>query len=401
MSPILPFDVIALIIDIAVENKDINLLKEFALVSHSFLQICSKHLFATIELHDTIPRPHEYVHEDDRSSKRGFVKLLKSKSDVANYIRKLTYKVCHYDGNDRLLSPILLNFLPTFSHLNCLTIAASDRNWIHLDSSLTSSFLHLMHLPTINHIDLSHIECFPLSSLALSVNLHRLDISYMSCPYGSPEIVETARMPKIREFHTSGSALLTTELLHAKRQDGQPAFNFIHLRRLSMVLCQIEDRQNLQHLLQNAKVLGKLHLSVVHGSLVGLLSSARTLKVLDLSVPFWDRRSSIFLGGACEALEALAGHNMLEALSFEVRVGAIIGGTEGFVGSIIQRVEEVLVKSGWSALRQVSIKVKVAPFKNGEKLLEALQSLPNRYLRHLSKLDSVAFNYSAILYEYS
>ena len=46
----LPFDIIVLIIDIVGENKDINLLKELALVSHSFLQICSKHLFATVEL---------------------------------------------------------------------------------------------------------------------------------------------------------------------------------------------------------------------------------------------------------------------------------------------------------------------------------------------------------------
>ena len=34
MSPVLPFDVIALIIDIIEENKDTNLLKELALVSH-------------------------------------------------------------------------------------------------------------------------------------------------------------------------------------------------------------------------------------------------------------------------------------------------------------------------------------------------------------------------------
>ena len=33
-----------------------------------------------------------------------------------------------------------------------------------------------MYLPTINHIDLSLIENFPLSSFTPSVNLHRLDI---------------------------------------------------------------------------------------------------------------------------------------------------------------------------------------------------------------------------------
>jgi hypothetical protein len=44
MSSVLPFDIIALIIDIVGENNDTDLLKELALVSHSFHQLCSKHL---------------------------------------------------------------------------------------------------------------------------------------------------------------------------------------------------------------------------------------------------------------------------------------------------------------------------------------------------------------------
>ena len=50
MSPVLPFDIITLIIDIVAENEDTDLLKELALVSRAFLQPCCKHLFATIEL---------------------------------------------------------------------------------------------------------------------------------------------------------------------------------------------------------------------------------------------------------------------------------------------------------------------------------------------------------------
>ena len=83
-----------------------------------------------------------------------------------------------------------------------------------------------MHLPTINHIDLSFIQGFLLSSFNPSVNLHRLDMYYLRCFYqheedGSLEIVvQSEMMPKIHEFHTSESDLLTTILLHAKKQDG-------------------------------------------------------------------------------------------------------------------------------------------------------------------------------------
>ena len=82
---------------------------------------------------------------------------------------------------------------------------------------------------------------------------------------------------------------------------------------------------------------------------MGLLSrSARTLKVLGLTVLY---RSSV-CSGVCEELEAMAGHNMQEALSFEVEVFG--QETEDFIGSVFQKVEEILVKPGWSALRQVS-----------------------------------------------
>jgi hypothetical protein len=154
--------------------------------------------------------------------------------------------------------------------------------------------------------------------------------------------------------------------------------------------------------LQSAESLEKLHLHLnnqVDRSLVELhdiLSpSARTLKVLDLTVPLYNNRVSVFLGGICEELEVLAGRNMLEALSFRVYVNGYK--TEDFIGSILQNVERVLVKPGWSALRKVSFKLIVAcqTRLESEELSESLQSLPDKYLSHLSKLDSVAFNYSA------
>ena len=396
MSPDLPFDIITLIIDIVGENNDRILLKELALVSHSFLQICSKYLFATIILHNATVKHHA-------SSKKGFVKLLESRPDVVKHIRKLTYNVGYYINNDdHQLSPILLNFLPTISRLNCLTITASYQNWNTLNSSLQSALLHLMHLPTINHIDLSNIQNFPLSSLTLSVNLHRLDMFHLGYlnpleEESSPEII-MEMMPKIREFHTSSSSLLMTKLFHARTYDGRPAFNFMDLRRVSMSLDVFDDGRNTRYLLQNAKLLENFDFSVFGArNLVGILSlSPRTLKVLNLKVALHNWGSTL-LGGLYEELEALAGHNMLEALSFAFHLDG--DETEDFIRSIIQKVEKVLVKhaSGWSVLKQVSFRVLIGPFGNSTELCEALQSLPDKYLSHLSKLESIAFNYSACL----
>jgi hypothetical protein len=108
-----------------------------------------------------------------------------------------------------------------------------------------------MHLPTINHIDLSYISNFPLSSLTSSVNLRRLDISDSDVghygPHGEDKILQS--LPKIREFHCSESpfsmtAMTTTALFYAKRPDGRPAFNFMDLRRVSMALTLSEEEKN-------------------------------------------------------------------------------------------------------------------------------------------------------------
>ena len=89
---------------------------------------------------------------------------------------------------------------------------------------------------------------------------------------------------------------------------------------------------------------------------------------------------------------------MLEA--FKLRVGIDADDTisiEGFLGSIFQIVENVLVKPGWSALRRVSFKLLTSGWDQGiaTRLCEALQSLPDKHLSHLSKLESVTFDYQA------
>ena len=308
MSPVLPFDIITLIIDVVGENEDTDLLKELALVSHSFLQICSKHLFATIELDDAC-----------LSSKRGFVKLLKSRPEVVEYIRKLTYKLGDYNPN----------FLRSIPHLNCLIITSSPRSsnvpdWKKLDPSLTSALLRLMHLPPIDHIEISYIQKFPLSSLIPCVNLLRLDILYLGHDCDSFETVPSEVMPKLREFRTTGSSLLAMKLLHAKLQDGRPAFNLMNLRRLSLFPEVFEDKSSIQYLLQRAKLLEELRLPDELGQgTVGLHDNlsptACTLKVLHLTMPFPPYGRVSPPTRLREELEAMAGHNVLEDLTFESR----------------------------------------------------------------------------------
>ena len=401
MSPVLPFEIITLIIDVVGENEDIDLLKELALVSHSFLQICSKHIFATIVLGDG------YAYSS--RSKKGFVKLLKSRPEIVKYIRKFTYNL--FDNipsfvvdRDRFISSILPNFLRSIPHLNCLIITSGsilEVDWKKVDSSLTSTLLHLMHLPTINRVVLSSIENFPLSSLIPCVNLLRLEVFLMSPDDDSFEIVPSEMMPKLRDFRTESSSLLTRKLLHVKMQDGRPAFNPINLRRLSFGAEKLEDNSKLRFLLQNAKLLEDLRLPNGLGqSIVGLhdiLSpTACTLKVLYFTSSFLFQHSIFDVSTParqlCEELEAMARHNVLETLSYTITMSSSENtedDADDFIGTIIQKVVGVLIKPGWSALRLVFFTVFHHAWRDSDrKNLEALQSLTDKCLSHILKLES-------------
>ena len=182
-----------------------------------------------------------------------------------------------YSDDYDLLPPILPNSLRTIPQFTCLIIAAEYA--ATLDSSLTSTLLHLLNLPTIKHIEISFFRNSPLSSLTSSAYL--FDVRRKD---GFLEIIQSEKM--LREFRTYDSSLVMTNLLHAKLRDSRPAFNFMDLRRLSISSTWSEEEQKYSNILQNAKFLEKLHLSVnSFRSMVRLLSpSARTLKVLVLTV---------------------------------------------------------------------------------------------------------------------
>ena len=94
MSQVLPFDIIALIIDIiARENKDPKLFSIW------------------VGLQVTVTDPIHHL----ASSKKAFVKLLKGRRTVVDSIHKLIYEVSHSNNERRphLLSRNLSNFFPT------------------------------------------------------------------------------------------------------------------------------------------------------------------------------------------------------------------------------------------------------------------------------------------------
>ena len=68
------------------------------------------------------------------------------------------------------------------------------------------------------------------------------------------------------------------------------------------------------------------------------------------------------------------------------------------IGLTFEEVDKVLIKPGWSALRQVSFKIKFTCWwESGLELYDTLQSLPDKYLSRLSNLESVASSFSTYI----
>ena len=110
-------------------------------------------------------------------------------------------------------------------------------------------------------------------------------------------------------------------MLCAKTQDRRPA-STPRILDDSRYVSQgpLQDERNIRYILQNAKLLEELQLSV-GSSFVGLLSlTAHTLKILDLSVPFHNKSVPLRLPELCEELEAMAGRNALDVLSFVFQI---------------------------------------------------------------------------------
>ena len=92
----------------------------------------------------------------------------------------------------------------------------------------------------------------------------------------------------------------------------------------------------------------------------------------------------------------MAGHNVLEALTYTITIGSSENkedDADDFVGTIIQKVGEVVVKTGWPDLRHVSFKVSRQARRDRAKS-ETLQSLTNKCLSRILKLESVQVTFS-------
>ena len=230
----LPLEVINLIIDdLAKYNDKLSSIKACALVCHSFLPLCRKHIFASVTLNAR--QPSSPISDD-------LNQLLSNSPHLAVYILNLDYHL-----NKKYKKEFAKNraswLLPMFKKLVKLqslkisydpyTSRKKVFDWMPLYERKV--LLPLLHFPTLTSINLSTIMNFPLADLAGCVNLKNLEIESLECSPNGVGVILEALPPTsvmLERLAINRGVKLVQQLCHARRPDGKPIIDFSSLKEI-------------------------------------------------------------------------------------------------------------------------------------------------------------------------
>jgi len=249
---VIPFDVYGLIIDsLAEDDEELTTMRACSLVSRAFLPLARKYIFASVKINNPLATSPSL----DR-----FVLLIEHNPKIGDYVRKFDYCLAAHDHIPHTLGKL--------TKLRSLTI------WHHTENKLVwrtnwpmrSALLHLMQLPTLNHLKLRWITNFPVSDLIHSSSLKHLEIEYIN--FAAKDIVPSSTTPLprksvcLREYSAGlRSASATKKLVEAKRPDGLPIVDFTALTRVTANFDDQEDINAIRPIFIQAKQLEEIDLT--------------------------------------------------------------------------------------------------------------------------------------------
>lgn len=265
--PALPLEIIGNIIDMLVDDgtNDLQHVKAFSLTCQSFLPLCRKHLFFSVHVIITNTGM-RYAH---RSEEFGY--LLRDTPVIARYIRRLEIRlyivhpqptVLYFPGCiPRLLTRLQLLVLVNEQREDPWYI----KNWNSIPPLIQHSLLSLMHLPTLNSLDLKWIDNFPISSLITCTNIKHLSAQRLNI---TGENDDTAfplsyNPMQLQSFEISLRYPEQLRLLAARCLDGRPVLDFTGLEKIIVRFpkAEMDPVVPIQDVFRRTQQLTDIHLS--------------------------------------------------------------------------------------------------------------------------------------------
>ena len=254
MLSMFPLEIEETILDLLAEDdpdERHSAMKKCSLVCKAFLPICRKHIFRSIVLN--------HYNMVSSLTTHAFERLLRETPEIADYIRKLDYRVIEADFE--LASPsiqAIQESLKQISRLEFLTVQQTTRLYPWSSNPIRPALLQLLHLPTLTHFKVSNIVDFVVSDLIPCINLKYLDIGFDLTEAAKP--IFSAALPQhsiqLNEFVAgTGSPTLIMKLCTAQRPDGRPIIDFGSLSKITLGLDSPNEGEASQELLRRCHVL--------------------------------------------------------------------------------------------------------------------------------------------------
>ena len=260
MASGVPFEVVEQIIDDVAKNRNnLSSIKACALVCHSFLPLCRKHIFASVTLNARNPFSPSGTSDD-------LNRLLLNSPYLAVYIRKLDYI---FNKNEFVAERFswLVPMFKKLVKLQHLSIRYSPASLDWMSSSVPKVLLPLLHLPTLTSISLSSFRNFALEDLAGCVNLKELEIEFLECSNGVGEFLEalpTTPAMLERLAICNGNIRPVQQLCHARRPDGKPIIDFSLLREIRADVIRLDSLKDLFGMCRNLRNITISSMSLPH-----------------------------------------------------------------------------------------------------------------------------------------
>ncbi|KIM36521.1 hypothetical protein M413DRAFT_31573 [Hebeloma cylindrosporum] len=350
-SPALPLKILETIFDtLAQDDPFRSSLKTCSLVCKLFLELCRKHIYASISIDG---RPQLPIPEPTAAA---FVRLLFSTPEIADHIRKLYWIILLEDFDE----PSLPGTLEKITKLESLIIYwPLERIPEWCENRLRTGILHLMHLPTLLRLEICYIQDFMFTDLIPCIHLRELGLDCTK-PLETENFTFSSTFPsKPLPLHRlsfgPGSSTAISKIIASLRPDSTPTlFNLSALPSISFRLSQSDDVEASRQLLQHCSQLTDIDISIDSSPLTwkGLAKmvnpSIATLTRLRFLIYTDDDGTGTNdpLGGLIAELEELRHcQNVIAKMIIDVHVAECSEGDDW------GRLDRVLTQSsGWSKL---------------------------------------------------
>jgi hypothetical protein len=247
------------------DTNGLQHVKAFSLTCQSFLPLCRKHIFFLVHVIITNTGM-RYAH---RSEEFGY--LLRDTPVIARSIRRLKIRLDIVHPQPTVL--YFPGYIPRLlTRLQSLVLVNEQRedpwyikNWNSIPPLIQHSLLSLMHLPTLNSLDLIWIDNFPISSLAACTNIKHLSAQRLNITGENDDTAfSLSHKPmQLQSFEISLRYPEQLRLLAARCLDGRPVLDFTGLEKIIVrsPKAEMDPVVPIQDVFKQTQQLTDIHLS--------------------------------------------------------------------------------------------------------------------------------------------